>query len=708
MSALGLEPLRLVLASTDLRGGLLAALPEIQGADLDAAALDLTQAQLGLCQRVEFEWTLSRPARTRRARLAVLGTGEQLHLEGFLEDVTVLRQNEQAARVRVRALESWLEALPDAILVIEGGAIVGENRAAQLLLGAGSLLGRPLLGLVPSDHHAALAAHARPASACPPTTLQLLGDSGRYVEVVSAALPGATASRLLVLRDVTPRREAELRAAAAERMASVGRLAAGIAHEINNPLTFVGLNLAMLREDLEAWLQSDENGAGQKLDDAVTGVKRVADIVRQLRLFANTRECGRQGCSVGEAILLARQLSRFALPAKVTVSTTLPEGLPLVAMPVGALSQVVLNLTINASDAIADSGGASGHVHISARSARGGVDIDIQDDGPGIPEALWGRIFEPFYTTKAPGSGTGLGLAIVRTLVHEAGGTIGVVASPSGACFRISLPRWVEGVEAAAAPAPVGPATGPRALTVLVVDDEPALLRALSSHLSKGFVVVTAADGQEACALIEGGLRPDAILCDIEMPRMDGGALHEWLLRQHPSLADRLIVMTGGTLEPSRTAALRRAGRDVLHKPLDLHQLRQAVVAAAEQGGGVEEEAVLSTAERRAAPRRSKEGLSAVLALGTDAHRAKVVDLSSTGLRLRNGVLAPGDLLGRTAQVLLRHPEGGPDEVLSLPVAAVWARQINARSMEYGFERVAGPQGPLYAAWMERVLAGAD
>ncbi len=587
LKQLDLTPVRFWLPEVGaLEETLVRFLPGLQGDQLASAVVSVKQLALGLNDAVTVEWTMYNPKpKHLKARLTVdrppggvSGSFEEpLWMAGYIEDRTDAVEREEAAQEALLTLTNWLAALPDAVVVVRNGSVDAFNDEAKRVIGASLEEGVPVLGLAQDQHHSTLAQHARPGASVDAAVVSLAGDPSRHVEVASRDLPTSPGVRLLVLRDVSARMQAELRAAAAERLASVGRLAAGVAHEINNPLAYVTMNLELLQEDVQRMMLPPplEKEIHQKLDDAMTGANRVNEIVSQLRIFANARTTKQVGGRVNEAVDLAQQLSRFAMHASVEVQVSLSRNLPKVNMGVGRLSQVLINLMVNASDAMEETGVETRVIAIDAKKAKDGVLIDVTDTGPGIAAENAASIFEPYFTTKEAGEGTGMGLAIVASLVHEAGGTIRLVRSKVGARFRILVPFFIDGEQIEEETSDV-PVMG-RRRKLLLIDDEPALVRALANRLKDLFDVTTAGNGQQAKEIIEAGFQPDVILCDVEMPRMDGHSFHDWLGSYSPKLQSRMVVMTGGTLNPARADFLRSCEQMVLTKPIDMEKLRATV-----------------------------------------------------------------------------------------------------------------------------------
>jgi len=231
------------------------------------------------------------------------------------------------------------------------------------------------------------------------------------------------------------------------------------------------------------------------------------------------------------------------------------------------IQQVTLNLILNAEQAMKAHRG-SGRLEVRTAATDGGVQVEVQDDGPGIPAVLAGRVFEPFFSTKGVGQGTGLGLSIALGIAEAHGGSLSLQQTGRGACFRMVLPAATATPSSAAvttAPSETRrPATGHRAL---VADDERALRELLQRFLTKrGFSVDVAEHGQAALALVEHN-DYDVIFCDVSMPRMGGLAVYAQLRASHPQLARRFVLITGDTLDSRLTSAAERANIPVLAKP---------------------------------------------------------------------------------------------------------------------------------------------
>ncbi|BDG10868.1 hypothetical protein AMPC_39810 [Anaeromyxobacter paludicola] len=407
-------------------------------------------------------------------------------------------------------------------------------------------------------------------------------------------------------------RESELRAEQASRLASLGTLAAGVAHEINNPLTFVSANLEYLGEQLaECGERRCVTGPELMavLREAQQGASRVADIVRDLKMVSREVESRRGVVDLHDEVRDALRLTANEVRHRARLSVELGP-VPPVEAPARQLGQVLVNLLVNASQAIPE-GEASRHwIRVTTRTAADGrAEVEVADSGAGIPEALRARIFEPFFTTKPQGVGTGLGLSICSGIVGGLGGEIAFESEEGkGSVFRVLLPPC-DGPghsEAATAPAPGSPAAPPAAFApasssapagssapsapkaapatgaearpaaarrgrVLVVDDEPLIGRSVRRMLA-GHDVEVLTDGREALVRLLAGERFDLVLCDLMMPELTGMALEEKLRELVPEACAAMVYMTGGAFTPAARDFLA-GGRCYLEKPFQSAEL---------------------------------------------------------------------------------------------------------------------------------------
>ena len=386
---------------------------------------------------------------------------------------------------------------------------------------------------------------------------------------------------LHAIEDVLRGRERKLepaRIAQAERLAALGTLAAGMAHEINNPLTYVLLNLDCAMRGLELLVDEsnrDRIAQVEKLvQSALEGAERIRSITSGIRAFSRAEDVRRIPLDVRSVLDSALRMVMHEIRHRARLSKVYNE-VPLVLASEGRLGQVFLNLLTNAVQAIPEED-ASGHEIrlVTSTDADGNAVVEISDTGCGIPTHLVGRIFEPFFTTKPIGHGTGLGLSISHGIVQSLGGEIAVASEVgTGSRFRVVIPPLRragahEGNDRASLAR-----TAPRR-RVLVVDDDRGVCEALHSALSSEHEVVAVQSSREAMELVGGGHQFDLILCDVHMPEVSGIGLYQQLLVNTPDLASRVIFMTAGTFTQRGRDFLAAADRPLLEKPLDLSAVR--------------------------------------------------------------------------------------------------------------------------------------
>jgi two-component system, cell cycle sensor histidine kinase and response regulator CckA len=383
--------------------------------------------------------------------------------------------------------------------------------------------------------------------------------------------------------DVTQRHEVFARMAVADRMLTVGTLAAGVAHEINNPLAYIGTNIDVLAAELPVLLNhgrprltsDDFHGL---VTDVREGVARVSGIVRDLLALSRQGDETRRPVDVVAVLALSIKMAHNELRHRARIVQSYPDAVPLVDADASKLGQVFLNLLLNAAQAIAEGGVDQNEVRICAHASDRGVVVEIEDTGMGIPPNVMPRIFDPFFTTKARGVGTGLGLSISHQIVRSMGGEITVESTLGrGSTFRVTLPTST--VQRATDAVDVEQA---QALTarVLVIDDEVAVGRSLRLLLAPENDVIAVTSGQDALSRLAAGERFDAILCDLMMPDISGIELYNRLAHVAPDYQERIIFMTGGAFTQQARDFLAKLDRPHLDKPFTEGQLRRAIESA--------------------------------------------------------------------------------------------------------------------------------
>ena len=411
-----------------------------------------------------------------------------------------------------------------------------------------------------------------------------------------------------ILRDISERKKAQVQLAHADRLASLGVLAAGVGHEINNPLTVLSSNLYFIKQELgdlgqllhnledrlaarlgpqEARQILRESGItgepscqselSEMLGEATEGAERVRKIVLELKAFSRQDSDLRGPVQINEVVESALAMARNEIRFRARVRKELGH-VPEVLVDEGRLSQVLLNLLINAAQAIEEGHVEDNLVTVRTWAAGGEVSVEVHDTGEGIPEEDLDRIFDPFFTSKPPGIGSGLGLSICHSIVTSQGGRIEVESRPGrGSSFRVHLPRAPDGHDLA----PVPPAEEEASRSsaggrILVVDDEPSICSVVCRIL-RGHEVVSASSGNEAQQILERDVDFDVILCDLMMPDISGMALHRWVSARDPDLTRRMAYMTGGACTPRARAFLADTTCAVIDKPFEAEQVRSLV-----------------------------------------------------------------------------------------------------------------------------------
>ena len=371
-----------------------------------------------------------------------------------------------------------------------------------------------------------------------------------------------------------------------ERIHALGTLVASVAHEINNPLTYLNGCLELASRDIEAVRDLGVAGArlagtlSQNLADAADGAERIASVVRILSTFSRADVNDGKDVDVLRAVQAASRIARH----QVTGNASFEEDLapvPHVVGNEGRLAQVILNLLVNAAQAVKSHAGAHGQVRIATRVEDECVLIEVSDTGPGIEPKLLERIFEPFFTTKPAGEGTGLGLTISRDIVAAMGGTLTVrSALEHGTTFVVTLPvpehapRRSEGDGfGTKSSAPDG-----NTRRVLVIDDEPRIGKLLQLMLSRDLVQFTPSP-LEALKLVAAQAY-DVILCDFYMPEKTGLEFYREACALRPEVQDGFVLMTGSHSNPQIEEFVRTRQLRLLHKPFSLQALRDCLSCA--------------------------------------------------------------------------------------------------------------------------------
>lgn len=543
--------------------GSLAAVPRVVGLRGATVELVMETPRRG---RFTCSYEPRLPFGTRLNRMLLAPFGATRILEELENMQRQLQDEYNQTRQREEDLRKILDAArhPSAV-VAEGSAIAWCNRAWQELMGTCSLESCDLRSVLPPAELASVLA----GEAQEVTLRSATGDDRELVfePPIEIFFQGRT-HRLVSARDVTDSRQREREAAIRARLALLGTVAAGVGHELNNPIAYASLALEVAQEALTPESASfDPAEARREVAVAREGLSRAAEISHDLLSFARAGSDAPGVVPLADVVRLALRLAR-AHTRGLELEVDVPDEL-LVHGDTGRLAQIFVNLVLNATDALRGTPSPR-RVHISARDEAGTLHARVADNGPGLPPELAARIFEPFVT-GSPG-GTGLGLAICRRIAEEHDGSLVSEDVAAGASFLLRLPR------AAGASAPLPDSEVPPEITageVFVIDDEPAFGR-LVSRLVGRERTLTFTEAHEALAALDGS-RPRAIICDVMMPGMDGMSFFNALKRQHPELTDRVVFITGGVFRREAEEALLDTGRPILSKPFSRDQLLRAI-----------------------------------------------------------------------------------------------------------------------------------
>jgi PAS domain S-box-containing protein len=530
-----------------------------------------------------------------------------------LRQRAVLRRRTRQLHERTDAsFRAVIDLMPDMISVQRDGKLIYINEASRRFFGLASPAERwdaeDIMARIHPDDLAPVTElfrkvggeEARPLSNAPVSDvieIRMRGPDGGWriceVSAVRVEIGGA----LTVVssgRDVTERKRMRAKLLVSDRMASLGTLAAGIAHEINNPLSYVAGNLEAMAETLQASSRDAAVGAERAelsaaVEEARDGAERVRKIVQGLRSFSRSEDQEKRVALALPGVLEAAiRLTANEVRHRAQLVRDLAPA-PLVVADDGRLTQVFINLLVNAAHAIPEGHSDQNCITVRTRTDDlGRAVIEVEDTGKGMPPEVQARVFDPFFTTKDVGVGTGLGLSICHGIISAVGGQISIDSAPDhGTVVRVVLPPAPAEARTPTPAAPVKPASnGHRRHRVMLVDDEPLVVHTIERLLRRDYDITVALCGQEAIEHIARGVRFDAIVSDVMMPNMTGIELIEEVRRLAPDQADRIIFLSGGAFTAQTRERLDSLGAPQLEKPVTAKELRACVQRVATEARG--------------------------------------------------------------------------------------------------------------------------
>jgi two-component system NtrC family sensor kinase len=496
-------------------------------------------------------------------------------------DVTAERQaTTDLARSESR-YRHLFEAASDAIMTFDSlGRFTTVNGAAEQISGFThqELIGRffgPLLAIEALPRALIEFRRALSGAAGQFETTMVHKSGERRHLTVNYACPERSREVICMIRDATAEKNLQHQLIQSEKMAAIGQLVSGVAHELNNPLASISAFAELM---LTEETQPDDHRHSAEV--IRSEAHRAARIVHNLLTFARQHKIEKVPADINVVIQDTLELRAYELQARgITLECDLDQQtLPVTMVDIHQLQQVLLNLVTNAEQAMTTLPQARHRLVLRTRTLADVVRIEVEDTGPGIaPEAMH-QIFNPFFTTKPTGKGTGLGLSISLGIVGEHGGRIWGENMGSGARFSIELPRIECDERPILTVAPARLSPRPESLRILVADDEETLRVALARFLaSKGHAVVAVGSGSEAIWRAEGDEAFDVVLLDLRMPDVSGQEVFERWQRDFRPLSERVVFITGDIVSPELQSFLRGSGRPYIAKPFEFSAIVQAL-----------------------------------------------------------------------------------------------------------------------------------
>ena len=508
-------------------------------------------------------------------------------------DITQHRRAEAELRASSAKATALLDALPDLVFRLSANGVyldVHAERAEMLAAPRDQILGRSVRELYGAEAGARTEAVIAQALATGEMqrieySMDMPQGSSEFEARIVASGPDEVVA---IVRDVTETKLLQARLALADRMAALGTLSAGVAHEINNPLTYILIGIESVLKELRRRGPDQPMGARldvlvERLQGAMEGARRVRRIVSDLRTFGRADE--EEERLIDPRVVLDAAASMVDSQIRYRARLLRDyEDVPQILGNHDRLVQVFVNLLLNAAQAVGEGETSRNFIRLGTSSdGEGGVVIEVEDSGEGIPGADLGRIFDPFFTTKPIGEGTGLGLWVCHSIVTGHGGSITVQSRRGeGTTFRVLLPAARRLVESAADRYDEEPVLLPSG-RILIIDDDERVARSLAI-LFEGSDITVLSSGREAVRRLASGARFDWIFCDLMMPDLSGMDVYEQAHQAGLGLESRFVFMTGGIFTPRARDFVARVPNPCLSKPFHPRQ----VVAALREAGPLE------------------------------------------------------------------------------------------------------------------------
>jgi len=465
------------------------------------------------------------------------------------------------------------------------GIVYDTNKVGEKILGANKsgILNKDFRNFVVPDEQEYVAVQLNKLhieKKIDPVVVHILQPSGEIREVELSGVCVTLNSKdiiLSVINDITEITKIRNQTLLADKLASVGTLAVGIIHEINNPLNSITANLEFIREKIKKIPETDTLthkllfDLGEIIDESMEGTSQISKIVKYLKGFSRIDEKNLVSMDIHHEIKSALNIAKPQLQ-KIKIETNFNENIPLILTQTNKLQQVFLNLIMNAAQAFPQTRDQDNIIKILTEMDKNKIKISFIDNGTGIERGSLKKIFEPFFTTKPAGIGTGLGLSICYDIIHAMGGNITVNSILNvGTYFTIYLPLNMKAESLAKDKIGLEPSTR---LKILIVDDMPILLKSLHRILMDSHEVTDALGGREALRILEkNGNHFDLLIADVHMPDVSGADLYRYIAEKYPVLKDRIIFVSGGSLSTGTDKFLSTVKNTSLQKPFTREEL---------------------------------------------------------------------------------------------------------------------------------------